>query len=136
MATFDVTNLSLNETTILHLEHPVTGEYLYADEEQTQPVTIEVYGRTSKVFKNYINASQRKNLNPSNAKKVKNTDQQDEDNAEFWTVLTKKVSNLSIGDQVVDGPDEIKAMYLDPSLSWINDQVANVLGNTEAFLQK
>jgi hypothetical protein len=136
MATLDISSFSLNDTTIIHLEHPVTGEYLYADEAETQPVTVEIYGKSSKQFRNYIAAENRKSLNPANKKKAKNADENLEDNADFYTALTKKISGLNLRGEELDNPDSIKKMYLDPSLSWVAEQVGAKLNETDAFLQK
>lgn len=136
MATFDLSNLNLKDTTVLHLEHPVTGEYLYADEAGTEPVTIEIFGKSSKTFRNYMAAENRKNLNPANAKKAKNADEVQEANADFYTVLTKKITNLSNGEDVLDNAESIKKMYLNPALSWVAEQVGAKLNETDAFLQK
>lgn len=40
-----------DEGSTLHLTHPVTGDFVYIDDKQTKPVTINLKGSDSKVFR-------------------------------------------------------------------------------------
>ncbi len=132
-------NLSLQETTIVHLENPSDGSLLYADEAETQPLTIEVYGRTSKVFRNWAAAENRKSAlaeRTGRKEKTKTPEEMQESVAEMYATLTKKVSNFDMNGVVLDNHEAYKALYNDLSLSWITEQVANAMGQTESFLQQ
>jgi hypothetical protein len=132
-------NLSLNETAIVHLEDPRTGMLLYADEAETQPLTIEVYGRTSKIFRNWAASENRKTSALERAgkkEKTKTPEEMQENVAEMYATLTKKVSNFDMNGVALDNHEAYKALYNDLSLSWITEQVASVMGQTEAFLQQ
>lgn len=133
---FDIDAVQLNETTVFQLEHPVNGP-IFAGENETDPVMIEVYGKASKVFRNYMATQNRKNAIKQKSGKSDKTPTADEvleSNSEFYATITKSITNLNMGGQVVDNFDAYKAMYANPKLSWVGDQVSEKFNEVDAFL--
>ena len=130
-------NLQLTDTTVLHLEDPASGDPLYADEAETLPLTVELYGKASKVHQKYWAALYRKNeLEQKTKKKAKTAEELLADNADHFATLTKSMDNFDLDGLVLDNKDAFKKVYADPRLLWINEQVAAKLGDQESFLQK
>lgn len=130
-------NLLLTDTTVLHLENPATGEPLYADEAETLPLTIELYGKASKVHQKYFASLVRKaEMDQKSKKKSKTAEEILADNADHFATLTKSVNNFDLDGLVLDNKEAFKKMYSDARLLWINEQVNVKLGDQESFLQK
>lgn len=132
---FDILSTELSDSFTLHLSHPNTG-LMYADEAEKQPVTIELYGRSSKQHRQWLALALRKQEAQSRSKKTKTPDEMLEDNAEFFATMTVTVKNMKMGEMEVTSKDAYKKLYANPKLMWITEQVASALGETENFLQK
>lgn len=133
MASFNLTQLALADTTVVHLQGP-EGVGLYADEDQTQPLEVEVYGRSSKQMRNYLIAAEKKKA--KRGKRQPTPDEAQEDNAEFFAAITKSVKNFDLGNGPLTTAEHFKEMYLNPSLYWLTDEISNTLGSSELFIQK
>lgn len=134
---FDINAVQLNETTTFQLEHPVNGPIFADGEAATQPVMFEVYGKASKVFRNYMATQARKNAlkqKSGKADKTPTAEEVLESNAEFYATITKSITNLKMGDVEVDNFEAFKEMYANPKLDWVTTQIANVFGEVDAFL--
>jgi hypothetical protein len=128
-------SLTLQETTILHLVNPADGSYMYADEDETKPLTIELFGRASRVHRNWLSGELKKNSANQKAK-TKNADELLAENAKFFATMTKAISNFDLDGLVLDNKEAFATLYADQRVMWINEQVAEVLGDTQAFLAK
>lgn len=133
---FDILNATLSETATFQLEHPVSGP-IFAGENDTKPVMIEVYGKASKVFRNYMATQARKNAikqKSGKADKTPTAEEVLESNAEFYATITKSITNLKMGEVEVDNFDAYKALYANPALDWVTTQVAAQFGEVDSFL--
>lgn len=139
MATFNIKSKALADTTTLHLVDPATLEPLYADEKQEQPLTIELFGRSSKQYRQWMSATLRKNQKEKEAnrgkEKVKSLEQTLADNAEFLAVVSIKAHNFDAGAGPLDNKDAFIALYSDPSLEWIGEQVSEALSENANFMK-
>lgn len=133
---FNIMSKTLHETTTLHLIDPATGEEMYADEEQTQALEIELYGRSSKVHRTWATAAVRKQEAEKNSKKRKTLEEQTADTAEFFATMTKAIRNIDMDGKLLTSKEDFKAFYAIPELMWIHEQVAEKLGSVESFLQR
>ena len=133
---FDILSAQLDDTTILHLEHPVTG-LMYDGDDDSKPVTIELYGRASKTHRNWVSLQQRKkNSQAGKKEKALSPDEALADTAEFLATLTVSIKNMDMGGKKLDNKEAYKELYSNPKLDWITQQVVEKLMDTEAFLQK
>lgn len=133
---YDILSTELSDTTTLHLSHPVNG-LMYADEAEQEPVTIELYGRSSKQHRQWLALALRKQeANRNKKEKSKSPDEMLEENAEFFATMTVSIKNMKMGDVELTSKEAYKKLYANPKLMWITEQVSEKLGDNEAFLQK
>lgn len=134
---FNILDAVMSDTTTFQLEHPVNGP-IFAGPNETKPVMIEVYGPSSKVFRNYMATQARKaavKQKTGKADKVPSAEEVLESNAEFYATITKSITNLKMGDVNVDNFEAYKQMYANAGLKWISEQVSQQFSETDAFLQ-
>lgn len=133
----DVAELSLPDTAEIHIEHPQLGK-LYANDEKTDPVVIEVYGPAS----NEAVAYRRKATKEAHAmvarkgvKSVlkKTSEEIEEADIQRLLAMTAGVRNLHYKGEVLT-PDNIHRVYRDEKMGWLTDQVRERLGGWDDFL--
>ena len=134
---FDINAVQLSESSSFQLEHPVNGP-IFAGENDTDPVMIEVFGKSSKVFRNYMATQARKNAikqKSGKADKTPTADEVLESNAEFYATITKSITNLDMGGVPVDNFEAYRLLYANPKLDWVTTQVAALFSEQDSFLQ-
>lgn len=131
---FNINDLQLNDTTTFTLTSPGTGEYLYAGANESLPLTVTIYGRSSKQYRQWLAAANRAKL--ARGKKTMTTEAEQIETAEFLAVVTKSVANFDLDGAAIDTDEMKKKLYLNPGLFWIGDQVAEALGALDGFLTK
>jgi hypothetical protein len=107
---------------------------MYADEAETLPLQITVYGRSSKQYRNWLAVANRASL--ARGKKPQTPEQILTETAEFLAAITKSIHNFDLDGEALDNSESFKKLYSNPSLVWVADQVAESLGAAEGFLQK
>lgn len=138
---YDILNDQLNDTTVVHLSHPVNG-LMYAkdakgNEDENKPVEIEVYGRSSKTHQKWLALALRKqDANRNKKEKTKTPEEMLEENAEFFATMTVSIKNMKLGDVELTSKEAYKQLYANPKLMWITEQISSALGDTESFLHK
>lgn len=135
---FNLDSLSMKDTTSLHLRHPVTDELLFADEDKTLPVTIELFGPASKQYRNAITAMQNRALKRNqsrNKNAAVSAEVMREEGIDLLVACSDKAVNLSYQGKAVDNDAAFRALYSDASFGWLKDQVDTVLGDVSAFLE-
>jgi hypothetical protein len=133
---FDILTIELADTTTLHLEHPVNGP-IYADEAETLPVTIELYGRSSKQHRQWLALALRKQeANKHKKEKAKSPDEMLEENAEFFATMTVAIKNMNMAGKPIETKEDFKKLYSNPKLMWVTEAVSEKLGSVDSFLQK
>ena len=133
---FDILSSQLSDTTTFQLEHPVNGP-IFAGPDETKPVMIEVYGKASKVFRNYMATQARKTAlkqKSGKADKTPTAEEVLESNAEFYATITKSITNLKMGDVEVDNFEAYKSLYANPKLDWVTSQIAGQFSEVDSFL--
>lgn len=128
----DIRQLAVEETAILHLRN-ASDELAYADEEKKKPIQIVLYGPGSKTFRaaqakqsaRIMERLRRKN------KKDLSPDEEAEERAAFLSACTKSFENIVFDE--LKGDALFKAVYTEPSLGFIADQVNAYLGDWGNF---
>jgi hypothetical protein len=130
---FDITKVATSDTSLLHLRGPEDELLFDADKN---PVQVELYGPGSRP---YVQA-QTKRANRSVQRLQKkgkfemSSDEQITEQAEFLTAITARFINLSYppaGD--AQGSDLAKAVYSDPKIGFIAEQVSKHAGEWGNF---
>jgi hypothetical protein len=131
--TFDFSTLAFQDTAVLQLVHPATESPLFADEEEKLPITITVYGKTSKVYLKWVAESRRR----SETRKGKLSDADEASDTATWlATITKSFSNLKLTDNKLSCFEDYKEFYMLPAYSWVGEQVVKTLRESDNFLSK
>lgn len=131
---FKLDSKELNDTATLHLKDPETGSDMYEDDAETKPLTITVYGRGSRKYRDALAEVQRVTIKRGN-KKVSLQEQMD-DNAKFLAAVSKSAENLELNEAPLDSKETFLALYSNPKLVWVREQVDAFLQDTASFLAK
>lgn len=129
---FSLDSLALKDTTELQLRHPVTEELLWADNEQTKPVAIALFGTSSKQYRNAITAMQNRQLRRGKQKVSAETLK--EESISLLVACSDRGVNLTYKKADLDNEEAFRALYSDPAYSWLKDQVDAALGDPSNFL--
>lgn len=122
--------IDFNDTAILQLVHPVTGEDLYADEDNEIPMTVEIYGTESAMYQQALNES-------NNAMLARRGGEQTAEQAfsaalELLSKLTVSFNDIDFGDGLLDVKNA-KNEYR--KTSWFKDQVDKGISRKKLFLK-
>lgn len=130
----DIKKFAVEETGVLHLRS-ADDELMYADEKETKPIEIVVYGPGSKQFAKAQAAQSNKlmELMRKKGKTQRSPQEAAEDQAEFLAACTKEFRNIEY--EGLEGHALFKAVYADLSLGFIADQVNKYLGDWANFTQ-
>lgn len=122
---------SVLETAMVHLVD-AAGEKLY--DEDGNAVSIQIYGKASRQYKQALSALNRKNIERKGKPQTYTTNV--EDSIEVLVAISKAAYNLTLGDEEIDTPAKFKELYSDASLFFIKDAVQEALEDNANFLQK
>ncbi len=125
---FDLSQFETIDTATLTVLNPRGDELLVNGDN----VTITLYGPGSKQFMSakykLDNANQARSIAIIRGKTLKNAAEEARQNqAEFYANVTASIDNFPIEGGAL-------ALYMNPKLSYITDQVEKFLGETENFM--
>jgi hypothetical protein len=125
---FDLSQFETTDTATLTVMNPKGDELLVNGE----PVTITLYGPGSKQFVNakykLDNANQARSIAMLRGKTAKNAAEEiRQQQAEFYASITVSLDNFPIDGGAL-------ALYMNPKLSYITDQVEKFISDTENFM--
>jgi hypothetical protein len=126
---------TFKDTYVLQLKDAITDELLFEDDKQEVPVTITLFGKSSKQYRNAVTAMQNRELRRK-AKKDTATAEQIQKESTDLLVACSATSTLELDGEVVDNKAAFEKLYQNTELSWIRDQVDAALGDDSNFLVK
>ena len=129
---FDIASLSIQESTVFNLKHPVTEENLFADKAEKKPITITVASTSSRAYRVAVNAMQNRNLKRGNKKAT--AEQQKEEGISRLVACCITSENLVYNGAEVKSESDFHALLSDDKMSWVKAQVDEAVGNIEAFI--
>ena len=133
---FDLSALAFKETFALQLKHPVDDTLLWADDSQTKPVVINLYGKASKQYQRAVTAMQSRALRRQ-AKKTEATPEMLQSEAlALLEACSESAENLVLDGKPVVTPADLRALYENPKFSWVKDQVDGNLSEASNFLDQ
>lgn len=134
----NLSKYEMDESGVLHLKD-AADELMYADGEdgkpdQSKPMRIHLWGPGSKQYARASNARANHHIDLLKAKgKVKESaDEAAKSNAQFLAGCTKGFENIE-GEPGQSVEDIAIAIYSNQRLSFIRDQVAVFIGETQNF---
>lgn len=125
---FDLSQFETTDTATLTVLNPKGDELLVNGD----PVTITIYGPGSKQYVNakykLDNANQARSIAMLRGKTAKNAaEEMRQQQAEFYASITASLDNFPIDGGAL-------ALYMNPKLSYITDQVEKFISDTENFM--
>lgn len=133
----DITDFEVEETGYLHFTN-ANDDLMYLKDDDgendlTKPIGGYFFGPGSKEYAKAQTVNSNKIV--ARVKKKGNVDQTPEqkakEDAEFLVLVTDRFENLTLGD--LSGAELQKAVYLNPKLGFIKDQVAKHTGDWANF---
>jgi hypothetical protein len=126
----DISEVIVTDTVEIHLRGP-DGERMYTKENL--PVSVTVYGISSKRFAAEKSKSSNRALERLRSKGKFNQSAEDaaEERASFLTACTYKLNNFTYKGS--DDAEAIKAMYMDPKMGWITNQIDEEMSDWSNF---
>ena len=128
---FNLDSLALVETANIALRHPSTGEALV--DEKGNAVTIDIYGTSSKQYRDAILRMQQRALR--RGKKTPTPAELKDEGVELLVAVSDKINNLEYKQAPVNTAEAFRALYNDHAFSWLKDQVDEALGTVDSFLK-
>jgi len=134
---FDVSTVQVADTTEITINHPRTGEPFMVDTaEGKKPMTVVVHGPGSKAFKAAQAVSQKTYSATFHRGKSRETpEQQEARNATFLSACTIEFRNFSYKGMAANDRETFRALYLDPAMGWLTEQVNAEMGDWANFTQ-
>jgi hypothetical protein len=130
----NLSKLALNETATIQLTNPEDGSLLYGDDAQTQPVTVTVYGTSSKVYRQALDAMSKRSL--ARGTKKPSLEVMREESTGLLVACSIKIDNLELDGRAIDTSAIFKEIYNDLQFSWVREQVDAALSDVSSFLAK
>jgi electron transfer flavoprotein alpha subunit len=131
---FDIASLAIQESTVLHLTHPATGEKLYADKKKEQAITITIASTSSREYREAVNAMHNRRLKREQRKEKITAEQQKEEGIELLTACCIDSDNLVYEGKPVKDEAAFRKLLSDDKFSWLKAQVDETLGSVELFI--
>jgi hypothetical protein len=133
---FDLNTLALKDTLVLELLHPVTDEPLTvkAADGSESPVTVTLWGTSSKQYRTAINAMQNRAMKRDQTKKKATPEELRKEGIELLTACSQTSANLALDGTPVTDEDTFRKLYGDARFTWLKDQVDTALANVSNFI--
>lgn len=129
---FDIDTLAIQDSTVVTLTHPVSGETLYVDKDNKEAITITVASTSSRAYRTAVNAMNNRSLKRGNKKAT--AQEQREEGIALLTACCVTSENLKYKGSLVKDEADFRALLSDDKFSWIKNQVDEALGNVENFI--
>lgn len=132
MSTFDISTIEVTDTFEVEIKHPKTDEPIIVE---GQPMTVTVYGPASAQYK-AAQAVQNTKLTKRlrSGKTEEDADALAADKAAFLSMCTVSLNGFNYKGQT-EGREAFRALYLDPKMGWLTDQVNRQMGDWSNFTQ-
>lgn len=129
----DIRKQAVTETSTLHLRN-AADDLMYDDEARTKPVQIVVYGPGSRPFQAAQaaqNGRAMERLRRKGKMQSLSADETAAENTKFLTAITVEFRHIEF--DALQGTELHRAVYSDPSLGFIGDQVQKHVGDWANF---
>lgn len=129
---FELNTRAAKDTFTLQLTDPSTEAPLWADEEETKPVTIDIFGKASKQYRNSITKMQ--NAQFSRGKQKLTAEQLRSDGTALLVACSDKTTNLVMDGEEISTPEGFHKLYSNPKYEWVRTQVDSAVESVSNFL--
>lgn len=128
----DIKKFAVEPTARLHLRN-AAEQLMYADEDMSKPIALELYGPGSAKFAKAQAEQSNRMLEKfkSKGKPSQTAEQKAQENAEFLADCTGGTENIEYDN--LSGQAMLMALYADPSLGFIAEQAAKFISDWGNF---
>ena len=132
---FNLNKRSTKDVFTLQFRDPETDELLYEDAEKKKPVTVDLYGPGSSVYRNSVIALQSRQL--KRGEKQMTAELLREESVELLAAsIAGSSGNIEYNGEVVKTKEQWIELLSDNSLEWLREQIATAQGDVTNFLPK
>ena len=129
---FDINSLAIQDSTVLHLTHPASGDKLFADKAEKQAITVTLASTSSRAYRSAVNAMHNRTIKRGSKKLT--AEQQKEEGVELLVACCISSDNLVFNGSAVKSEAEFRTLLTDDKMSWVKHQIDEALGNVENFI--
>lgn len=130
----DLSEINLDEKAeqgaVMHLEHPVTGEKLFVDEEKKTPMSITLLGMDSSAYRNkqkQINSDRMMNAAKRRSSKGVNFVMSDEQAIDLLASCATDMTILEGGELLVFSKSSVTDLFT--RHTWMREQADEFIGD-------
>lgn len=131
---FDIAALAIQESTVLQLKHPATGELLFADKDEKKPITVTVASTSSRAYKQAVKAMHERAQ--KRGKKALTLEQSRDESVALLAACCLDSSELIHNGDPVKSESDFRTLLADDQFSWLRGQIDEALGDVELFIEK
>lgn len=136
---FDLNTLKASATTTITLKHPVTGEILYCDDEQKDPMTWTLISKHTKEYKKLASDFARALKKEFADKKLMDLNDSEVAQMEALTQqlvidTTMKFNLIADGEKIKFTKAKASEILSDEAYFWLKQQVQTGANDTENFI--
>lgn len=132
---FNLNKRSTKDVFTLQLRDPETDELLFEDEAKKKPVSVDLYGPGSTIYRNAILQLQNRQL--KRGKKQMSAELLREESVELIAAaIAGSSGNIEYNGAVVTTKEQWVELLSDNSLEWLRDQIAAAQNDVSNFLPK
>jgi hypothetical protein len=139
---FDISSLSVTESTELHLKHPTEHTPLF-DGDASKPITITVASQSSREYREVVNTISNRRLRREQAAarnggknaQAFTVEVAQEESLEMLSALCLGSSNLVYNGKAVKSNADFRELLSDGKMLWVRSQVDAAVGDLELFIK-
>lgn len=135
---FDIASLSVIESTVLHLTHPVDGSKLFADADKKEPITVTLASQSSREYREVVNTISNRRLKRERDAKGRapatTLEQAQDESLEMLSALCLDSTIPYLG-KVVKTNADFRALLGDSKMLWVRSQIDVAVGDLELFIK-
>jgi hypothetical protein len=140
---FDISTIDVADTFEVQIKHPKTGDVIIVGGEakvvEGETVTVggaamsvTVYGPSSRQYRSAQSVASAKLIKRLRAKTEPDPDEDTAATAAFLSACTVSLNNFGYKGQS-EGREAYRALYLDPKMGWLTEQVNSAMGDWANF---
>ena len=132
----DISSRKIQETAVIHLTDPATGEKLYEGEgkDDKDKVTITIASQASKAYRKAVNALSNRAIKRGTKKQT--AQEQRDEGIELLVQICISSTNLELNGKTVQTEADFRALLSDDSYLWVKTQIDEALGDHANFVAK
>lgn len=129
---FDLNSLAIQDTTVMNVKSPKTGEPITVNNDGVTFVTITMASTGSRAYRQAVSAMQNRQL--KRGKKQPTAEDQRKEGIDLLVACCITSENLGYNGVPVKTESDFRAILSDDKFHWLKTQVDECLGDVENFI--